>query len=194
VPRAIEHVIITTGASRMLRRSDVYDCVVNDRVVDVEDIIETLNARHGYRSEPFVFPTRIFGCRLWKNTGWTLNSEAAPSRGGWLYELVHDEAGTVVRCWVCLESHCSGAMWANVMSTLPDERVIITPPHGVPWLAVAVLSDPTKFRNPLNVAKPKFGPGILTPEISKEAVDLARCIAWAIVETEWPKNEKPATP
>lgn len=181
VPGAIEHVIITTGASCTLRRSDV----------DVEDILEALSARYGRRREPFSFPNTVRS-RLW-DTGWTLNLGAIPSRGGWLCDLVHDKVGTVARCWLCLESKCSDAMWGSAMYALPDERVIITRPNGVPWLAMAVISDSATFRSPPGFVKVTCAPEMLTSEILKEVASLGSSIAWAIVETEWPKNEKPAT-
>jgi hypothetical protein len=82
-PGAIEHITINTGAVRMSPRSEVDDHVVQGTAKALK--------RDGKVGK-----------------GWTINVLTIPANGA-VYDLMHDQAGEVARCWLCLDPALSDA-------------------------------------------------------------------------------------
>ena len=143
-PRAIEHITINTGAARMSPRSEVADASIA--------LIRAALAGDGRLSV----------------TGWRVVRLPTPPAGA-IYDLHHDDAGHVARCWLCLDAAASDAMWEAATAVAPDERARVNRPRGTPWLAATVLPD----------AMPRL---VLQPQLLGQAGDLERCVAWAIIE------------
>ncbi len=113
LPRAIEHITITTGAARMSPRTEV-----DTRVL--------LAVRRDMAAG-----------RPLMGTPWTIAHQASPE-GGRVYDLIHNGAA-IVRCWLCLNRAASDAMWDAAQSGILDERVRLARPRGGIWLAAAIL-------------------------------------------------------
>ena len=84
LPRAIEHITITTGAARMSPRTEV-----DTRVL--------LAVRRDMAAG-----------RPLMGTPWTIAHQASPE-GGRVYDLIHNGAA-IVRCWLCLNRAASDAI------------------------------------------------------------------------------------
>lgn len=111
---AIEHVTLTTGATRESARSEVADHVVHR-------IREALATSDG---------------TLW-DTGWRVALLPTPE-GGHVFDLLW--RGTpVVRCWLCVDGGASDEMWRAAKGggiVLPGTRLMR--PRRVPWLAASM--------------------------------------------------------
>ena len=113
--KAIEHITITTGASRRSPRSEV-----EDRVVDL--------VRAGIAA----------GGALW-DSGWTVTLQPTPE-GGHVYDLSY-RGRDIVRCWLCTDRERSDAIWdaATAGPIIPGTR--LHRPASTPWLAAALRPD-----------------------------------------------------
>lgn len=109
---ALEHITITTGASRMSPRAEV-DAGVIDLV----------------RAD-------MAAGRPLMGTEWRYHALPTPA-GGRVYDLTHGDA-PIVRCWLCLDARVSDDMWAAASAAPLDQRVRLTRPRGAPWLAAAL--------------------------------------------------------
>jgi len=143
--RAFEQITVTTGATRMSARSEVDNDVVRD-------IADELRKGDG---------------KLW-DTGWRVKLHLHPMPGAQEFVLAHHGID-IARCWLCLTREGSGALWEMATGNLPDERVTLARPKGVPWLAAAVLVTPSYLPDPF---------------VLIECGDLERCVAWALIEEE----------
>ena len=138
--RAIEHVTVTTGASRMSPRSEVDDGVLAE----------------------------VRGRLAAGDVGQGLSVAIAQREAeGVLYDLV-DAGRPIVRCWLCLDRAVADAMWgaAESYGRLVDARARVRRPKAAPWLAVALLPDALTS----------------APERIMDSGDLARIVAWALIE------------
>ena len=115
--REIEHITVTTGASRMSLRSEVSDAVVD-----------------WFRA------TLADGGSV--GLGWTVQLLPTPS-GGYVYDLKFDRV-SVARCWLCDDLEISAQMW-DAASSGRGHGVILRLPERTPWLAVALTVDPAKI-------------------------------------------------
>jgi hypothetical protein len=112
MPKAIEHITITTGASRMSPRAEV-----NTGVMDI------------VRAD-------MAAGRPLMGTEWRYHPLPTPA-GGSAYDLTHD--GTpIARCWLCIDPAVSDDMWEAASAAPLDERVRLTRPRAAPWLAAAL--------------------------------------------------------
>lgn len=111
--RAIEHITITTGATRMSPRSEVDDQVLARVRADM------------------MADAPLMG------TAWRVAVRETPA-GGHVYDLTHAGA-EIARCWLCVDRSVSDAMWEAAQSGVIDERVRLARPRGAPWLAAAIL-------------------------------------------------------
>ena len=108
---AIEHITITTGATRMSPRSEVAPTII-------------ARLRHAIRIRTPLY-------------GWTIVREAS-AEGTHVYRLEHGGAA-VARCWLCTSAAASDATWEAAAAHVADERVVLHRPRGTPWLAAALL-------------------------------------------------------
>jgi len=112
--KAIEHITITTGATRMSARSEVDDETVRHLQRAIAEG-SPLGDGWMYQAQP------LLGCTQ-----------------AWVFDLVCVGA-PVVRSWLCADSKQTDAMWARASEEPIDERVVLHRPRGVPWLACALL-------------------------------------------------------
>lgn len=138
--RAIEHITITTGASRMSSRTEVESRV-----------LETLRralARDGVVGD------------------WRIENQKVS--GGFAFGLKYRGA-LIAQCWLCIDRSMSDRMWEEAAETALDERVILSRPKGIPWLAASI-------------APSAISVAMTTPSALVEAGDLERCVAWALID------------
>lgn len=112
----IEHITVTSGASRMSSRDEVVDRVVDD--------LRTALADHG---------GAVVGSR------WKVVLLPSPE-GCHVYDLNYNGVH-IVRCWLCLDRAHEANMWASAAASSMDPRVRLHPPRRRPWLAVALTPD-----------------------------------------------------
>jgi hypothetical protein len=113
--RALEHITITTGASRLSPRSEVSDQIV--------DRIRAALAEDGH---------------LW-DTGWRVALLPTPE-GGHVYDLIW-RGVTVARCWLCVSSEVHESLWAAASASTLDPHAQLTRPRNTPWLAAALTAQ-----------------------------------------------------
>lgn len=109
----IEHITLTTGASRISERSEVRD--------DVVTAVRTAIADQGG-----------------KVRDWTIQIIGSPA-GGHMFDLLW-QGRRVVRCWLCDDQRVSQAMWSGVSLAAPA-GTRLHPPSTVPWLAAAIVPE-----------------------------------------------------
>jgi hypothetical protein len=150
--QAFEHITLTTGATRMSRRSEVGPGI----------------------------PSKVARCiaaggDLW--AGWSVTVETilpdAPGRdaagpGGWVFDALHS-GRRVVRCWLCRLPELSDQLWEDASGQPLEGGVVLRRPRGVPWLAAWLDHE--------NVVEL-----IATPDVLMQAGDLERCVAWALLD------------
>ncbi len=112
--KAIEHITITTGATRMSARSEVNDETVRHRQRAIAEG-SPLGYNWTYQAQP------LLGCTQ-----------------AWVFDVVC-EGAPVVRSWLCADGKQTDAMLARASEEPIDERVVLHRPRGVPWLACALL-------------------------------------------------------
>lgn len=110
----IEHITITTGASRLSARREVN--------ADTIAFIRTALAEKDGRLD---------------DSGWVVTIIPTPE-GGHVYDLIYHGA-LLARCWLCVSDDVSDAMWgaASAQGILPGTR--LHRPVTTPWLAVTLL-------------------------------------------------------
>jgi len=123
---ALEHVTITSGASRMSARSEVSD--------DAVDEVRSGLAAGGDLGE-----------------GWSVSLLDVPDpKAGRVYDLLY-QGQTLARCWLCLDKRASEDMWAAASSrgALPGTR--LHRPRRTPWLAATLLPAAFLVPDPVEV-------------------------------------------
>jgi hypothetical protein len=143
---SIEHITLTTGASRISHRREVADAVVERLRKD------------------------IAGGRALMGTPWRAMIHPAPE-GAYVIDLLHN-GRRMVACWLCREAGLSNELWRVISEaglSLPGTR--LHQPRSTPWLAAALVPEADLMRDPMALAP-----------ILKEAGDLERCVAWALLE------------
>lgn len=111
----LEHITLTTGASRHSARSEVSGAAINATRT-------ALATGDGHISD----------------TGWQI--ELLPiAEGGHAYKLSHSGKPIAV-CWLCTDDEHSVAFWRSAISGPKPPGTRIHPPLGVPWLASALLA------------------------------------------------------
>lgn len=111
---SLEHITITTGATRQSPRSEVGDHAVAE--------IRAALARDG---------------KLWSD--WSVKLLPAPpgSSGAHVFDLFHRRRH-IARCWLCENAATSKGIWEAAASSGFDPNVRLTKPRTTPWLAVAL--------------------------------------------------------
>lgn len=112
-PIHIEHITITTGASRLSPRSEVNDAVVT--------LIRTSLADHEGRLA---------------DTGWTIDLIPSPP-GGHVYDLVY-RGSRIARCWLCTDADAADAIWLSATAGAPAGTRLHRP-MTMPWLAAGLM-------------------------------------------------------
>lgn len=110
---ALEHITITSGASRRSPRTEVSNEIVGALRADIA-------ARR-----------RLIG------SPWAVSLHQTPE-GGHVFDLTYNGMAAA-RCWLCLHSHISNSMWTSALTGRLDPEVLIRQPKSTPWLAAALL-------------------------------------------------------
>lgn len=138
---SLEHITLTTGASRHSDRSEVSQGAIDA----LRTAIATTDGRIA-------------------DTGWRV--ELLPiAEGGHAYKLSHSDKPIAV-CWLCTDDVHSAAFWRSAISAPKPAGTRIHPPHGVPWLATALLAGALEAER----------------DILMECADLERSVAWMLLE------------
>lgn len=112
-PIQIEHVTVTTGASRLSPRSEVSDAVVT--------LIRTALAEHDGRLA---------------DTGWMIDLIPYPP-GGHVYDLIY-RGSRIARCWLCMDAEAADDIWLSATAGAPAGTRLHRP-VTMPWLAAGLM-------------------------------------------------------
>jgi hypothetical protein len=142
----IEFITITTGATRLSRRTEIPGIAVDEVRAAIAE-----------------------GRRL-LDTGWSVRLRHAPD-GCFAYSLVYD-GQPVIACYLCVDRAQSDDLW-TIASLAPNllGRSMAPKPTHVPWLASVLAPSDVIARDPLLLAS-----------LVREALDIERCVAWALIE------------
>lgn len=112
----IEHITILTGSSRISRRGECQDAIVD-------------NVRAGLAKDGLI------------GAGWSVQMHPTHLDRMWIYTLKH-EGHPIANCFLCDRQEDSEAIWlmASKLGSLPGTR--LHPPMRTPWLAVGLVNAP----------------------------------------------------
>jgi hypothetical protein len=120
--KELEHVTILTGSSRMSKRDEVSDQVINH-----------VRARLAAGSDV--------------GAGWSVHMRPTHVDRIWVYDLRHD-GHHAVTCFLCDSPADSDAVWLMVSKTGSLPGVRLHPPQRTPWLAAVLVGGSAVMVNP----------------------------------------------
>jgi len=109
---SLEHITVTTGATRLSPRSEVRDDIVNK----VRKSLAEANGRLPGRWQVKMLPT---------------------PEGGYVFDLMLAKSH-IARCWLCADNLAFDGLWGAASSSGLDPHAVIRPPTHTPWLAAAL--------------------------------------------------------